>query len=267
VYERCTRLLSHLEEPSVTSRGYLSRLLSSLSPLLEGQSHVIWHLHFQPWYRQVLLTPATKNQHSFSLDFILLIFHLIHTSLTLSQQPLIALEPFRNMLDPPSLTSRMAGYNPFSKSKAKLQDVDNEQGWEVTSASIAGGGHSARKTGVTNYLKVSHCLRIFLVEQGALSEHDASLDDTEDLREPTQALQALLDKPHIDVPSSLTDRSHPLPEYFISSSHNTYLMAHQLFGTSSASAYETVLKAGSRCVEIDAWDNEEDKEEPKVTHG
>ncbi|KAI9870140.1 MAG: hypothetical protein M1823_008840, partial [Watsoniomyces obsoletus] len=44
-------------------------------------------------------------------------------------------------------------------------------------------------------------------------------------------------------------------------------MAHQLFGTSSATAYETALNAGSRCVEIDAWDGDDDKNEPKVTHG
>jgi phosphatidylinositol phospholipase C delta len=44
-------------------------------------------------------------------------------------------------------------------------------------------------------------------------------------------------------------------------------MAHQLYGTSSAVAYEISLKAGARCVEVDAWDNDDDKDEPKVTHG
>lgn len=44
-------------------------------------------------------------------------------------------------------------------------------------------------------------------------------------------------------------------------------MAHQLFGTSSSSAYDTALSSGSRCVEIDAWDDEDNVEEPKVTHG
>ena len=74
-------------------------------------------------------------------------------------------------------------------------------------------------------------------------------------------------KPHIQVPSSITDRSRPLPEYFISSSHNTYLVAHQLYGSSTAIAYETALKTGARCVEIDAWDDENHPDEPKVTHG
>lgn len=44
-------------------------------------------------------------------------------------------------------------------------------------------------------------------------------------------------------------------------------MAHQLFGASSSSAYDTALSSGSRCVEIDAWDNDDSPEEPKVTHG
>jgi phosphatidylinositol phospholipase C delta len=104
-------------------------------------------------------------------------------------------------------------------------------------------------------------LKSFLVDQGAISYQDSSADDL------TGALQTLLNKPHINVPPNLTDRSHPLPEYFISSSHNTYLTAHQLVGSSSAESYETVLNAGSRCVEIDAWDNDDDPGEPKVTHG
>ncbi|EPQ27899.1 uncharacterized protein PFL1_04643 [Pseudozyma flocculosa PF-1] len=44
-------------------------------------------------------------------------------------------------------------------------------------------------------------------------------------------------------------------------------MAHQLYGTSSAVAYERALLTGARCVEIDAWDDDDDAEEPKVTHG
>ena len=44
-------------------------------------------------------------------------------------------------------------------------------------------------------------------------------------------------------------------------------MAHQLFGSSSATAYEVALHAGSRCVEIDAWDGDDNPDEPKVTHG
>jgi phosphatidylinositol phospholipase C delta len=164
-------------------------------------------------------------------------------------------------------TSRLVDLNPFS-SKSRNNDDEDDKGEQVTSTTVAGGGHSARQTGITKtQLRVSHALKSFLVEQRAMSAADAGIDGLLSLDETSEALRAFLDKPHIDVPSYLTDRSHPLPEYFISSSHNTYLVAHQLFGDSSAEAYTIALNAGARCVEIDAWDNDEDAGEPKVTHG
>lgn len=144
------------------------------------------------------------------------------------------------------------------------QDDDEDVGEKIEGDTIAGGGHSYRKTDITEHqLRVSPALKHFILEQGILTADELDIDSDE----PGEALHALVMKPHINVPPHVTDRSHPLPEYFISSSHNTYLMAQQLFGTSSAAAYETALKAGARCVEIDAWDNKEDAEEPKVTHG
>jgi phosphatidylinositol phospholipase C delta len=165
------------------------------------------------------------------------------------------------------LSSRLADLNPFS-SKPRSKEDNDDKGEEVTSATVAGGGHGARETSITkNQLRVSHALKSFLVERKLITAEDAGLDGLLSLDETSDTLKGFLDKPHIDVPSYLTDRSHPLPEYFISSSHNTYLMAHQLFGDSSAEAYKIALGAGSRCVEIDAWDNDEDAGEPKVTHG
>ncbi|KAI0151817.1 1-phosphatidylinositol-4,5-bisphosphate phosphodiesterase [Xylariaceae sp. FL1272] len=159
-----------------------------------------------------------------------------------------------------SLTSGIAKLNPFG---SKEQD-DEDAGQEIDYQTVAGGGHSARRTKVTSQeLSISSALKSFLVHRGVVREEDAALDS--DGLNPT--LSALLDKPHIQVPPELTDRSHPLPEYFISSSHNTYLLGHQLQGRSSASAYEIALSTGARCVEIDAWDDEDNKEEPKVTHG
>ncbi|RDL35000.1 Phosphoinositide phospholipase C [Venustampulla echinocandica] len=161
------------------------------------------------------------------------------------------------------LSSRLAKLNHFSKSKR--EDDDDDVGGEIDSTTVAGGGHGARQTAITkNQLRVSQALKSFLVHEKILSTENAGLDSFD---QPTEAVRALLDKPHINVPSSVTDRSHPLPDYFISSSHNTYLIAHQLYGSSSADAYETALKTGSRCVEIDAWDDDENNEEPKVTHG
>ena len=57
----------------------------------------------------------------------------------------------------------------------------------------------------------------------------------------------------------------PLNEYFISSSHNTYLLGRQVKGQSSIEGYITALSQGCRCVEVDAWDGPENQ--PQVVHG
>jgi hypothetical protein len=56
------------------------------------------------------------------------------------------------------------------------------------------------------------------------------------------------------------DLSYPLSCYFISSSHNTYLSGHQLYGEASTEAYTSVLRRGCRCLEIDVWDGETDSD-------
>ncbi|XP_027450279.1 1-phosphatidylinositol 4,5-bisphosphate phosphodiesterase zeta-1 isoform X3 [Zalophus californianus] len=61
------------------------------------------------------------------------------------------------------------------------------------------------------------------------------------------------------------DMNHPLNDYFISSSHNTYLVSDQLLGPSDLWGYVSALVKGCRCLEIDCWDGS--RNEPVVYHG
>ncbi|KAK8136048.1 1-phosphatidylinositol 4 5-bisphosphate phosphodiesterase 1 [Apiospora sp. TS-2023a] len=57
----------------------------------------------------------------------------------------------------------------------------------------------------------------------------------------------------------------PLHEYFISSSHNTYLLGRQVADLSSVEGYITALVKGCRSIEIDCWDGSDGQ--PQVQHG
>ncbi|XP_049603042.1 1-phosphatidylinositol 4,5-bisphosphate phosphodiesterase delta-1 isoform X1 [Syngnathus scovelli] len=72
----------------------------------------------------------------------------------------------------------------------------------------------------------------------------------------------ILNPEHTEV---YQDMSQPLNHYFISSSHNTYLLEDQLKGPSSTEAYVRALLKGCRCVELDCWDGSDD--EPVIYHG
>jgi phosphatidylinositol phospholipase C delta len=170
-------------------------------------------------------------------------------------------EAFGANLRMSELISGISKMSPFSRKKTF---DDEDKGEEIDAQTVAGGGHASRQSAITKeQLRISHTLKSFLVKEGVLAEDEAGLKT----EQATPAIRELLNKSHINVPPQVLDRSHPLPDYYISSSHNTYLMAHQLFGVSSATAYEIALATGSRCVEIDAWDGDVDKDEPKVTHG
>ncbi|XP_035384356.1 1-phosphatidylinositol 4,5-bisphosphate phosphodiesterase delta-1b isoform X2 [Electrophorus electricus] len=61
------------------------------------------------------------------------------------------------------------------------------------------------------------------------------------------------------------DMTQPLNHYFISSSHNTYLLEDQIKGPSSTEAYIRALMKSCRCLELDVWDGSDG--EPVIYHG
>ena len=89
------------------------------------------------------------------------------------------------------------------------------------------------------------------------------------VRMDTAGLQAFLSSQYNNIQAlefpGETKLDRPLNEYFISSSHNTYLLARQVAGSSSTEAYIRALQRACRCVEIDCWDGPDGR--PIVVHG
>ncbi|KAI1809355.1 PLC-like phosphodiesterase [Poronia punctata] len=114
-------------------------------------------------------------------------------------------------------------------------------------------------------------LELFLeIEQGELHEN-ISTKLTGHTYKFEQFLEAWWMRFGLDIekPVSIADKdlTKPISNYFIDSSHNTYLDGNQLSGRSTTETYKRALLEGCRCVEIDVWDNDANKSSDKPVAG
>ncbi len=94
------------------------------------------------------------------------------------------------------------------------------------------------------------------------------MPDEGSIRMDFEAFSSFLCSPYNNIQTIKASEvrfERPLNEYFISSSHNTYLLGRQVAGSSSTEAYIRALQHACRCVEIDCWDGSDGR--PVVMHG
>jgi phosphatidylinositol phospholipase C delta len=95
------------------------------------------------------------------------------------------------------------------------------------------------------------------------NENEPTINKEEFTRYVSSNDNMIVDKIIYEHDESLMD--YPLTDYWMESSHNTYLVGHQLKGESSSDMYRQVLLRGCRCVELDCWDGKDGN--PIIFHG
>ncbi|KAH8176991.1 phosphatidylinositol-specific phospholipase c, X domain-containing protein [Sarocladium implicatum] len=118
-----------------------------------------------------------------------------------------------------------------------------------------------QKEDVSDLESWKHVYRTFACKDSTLD-----LDESVIMTEPqfVSFLSSVRNGPLEDLPQTYRlDR--PASDYFISSSHNTYLLGRQFIGESSVEGYIAALGGGCRCVEVDCWDGSDGQ--PLVVHG
>ncbi|KAI1357794.1 PLC-like phosphodiesterase [Xylaria arbuscula] len=97
------------------------------------------------------------------------------------------------------------------------------------------------------------------IEQGE-SQDQVTEILTEETYKYGQFLEVWFTRFGVEIERSISyedkDLTRPITNYFIDSSHNTYLTGHQWSGKATVDTYKRALHQGCRCVEIDVWNND-----------
>ncbi|ORY79528.1 PLC-like phosphodiesterase, partial [Protomyces lactucae-debilis] len=179
-----------------------------------------------------------------------------------------------------ALCQKLSFYAPASQLKHLFEQVDVQQRGSLTFEEFkhfvdllkARNDIAAIFAGLTSGTMSKECFLSFLKDvQGFDDQADAveriwerAAGDEEELS-LSRFTTFLLSRQNGILRTTEQDMSRPLNEYFISSSHNTYLTGWQIGDEASVEPYIRALQRGCRCIEIDIWSDSAGV--PEVRHG